>query len=264
MLTSPQVAQFQSQGFLKGGRVLADPQIEELREELERIIRDKDAAVPQPVLLHNFSREPGLCVWQIVNIWEASKAFRNLIFNRQVIEEAAQLTGAAQLRVWHDQVQYKPAGIGGVNMWHQDFPYWPILRSPSEITAWIALDDVDEDNGCMSMVPGSHLWGNQIQLLHALKQFDAMPSSFESRKIEVRRCPVGKGEVHFHHSLTWHGSHANTSGRPRRALAIHYMTQETRYAAAGNHVMKQFVKVADGRMLEGDHFPLVWERNNGK
>ena len=264
MLTNDQIALFKSQGFLKGGRVLTDAQVEELRAELERVIRDKDAPVPQPVLLHNFSRDPASCIWQIVNIWEASKPFHNLVRNRQVSEEIAQLTDAAELRVWHDQVQYKPAGIGGVNMWHQDFPYWPLLRAPSEVTAWVALDDVDEGNGCMSMVPGSHLWGNQIQLLHGLKQFDAMPKSFESHKVEVRLCPVGKGEVHFHHSLTWHGSHANTSGRPRRALAIHYMTQETRYAAAGNHVMKQFVKVGDDEMLQGEHFPLVWQQNKTK
>ena len=33
--------------------------------------------------------------------------------------------------------------------------------------------------------------------------------------------PVRRGEVHFHHSLTWHGSADNTSGRERRAHAIH-------------------------------------------
>ena len=76
----------------------------------------------------------------------------------------------------------------------------------------------------------------------------------------MKLCPVRKGEVHFHHSLTWHGSHANTSGRPRRALAIHYMTEETRYNAAGTHLMQKFATVADGQMLEGDHFPLVWSK----
>jgi hypothetical protein len=29
--------------------------------------------------------------------------------------------------------------------------------------------------------------------------------------------PVKRGEVSFHHSLTWHGSPTNTSPRPRRA-----------------------------------------------
>ena len=66
----------------------------------------------------------------------ASKPFEELIHNRTIIEEAAQLSGAKELRVWHDQIQYKPAGGGGVNMWHQDCPYWPNLRPQIQLTAW--------------------------------------------------------------------------------------------------------------------------------
>src|SRR5207248_1136185 len=123
-------------------------------------------------------------------------------------------------------IQYKPAAIGGVNMWHQDSPYWPILTPKDvQLTAWVALDDADAENGCMSMVPGSHRWGDRISALHALKDFNAMPELFEGKKLEVRLCPVEKGAVHFHHPLTWHGSQANTSGRPRRAIALHFMTE---------------------------------------
>jgi ectoine hydroxylase-related dioxygenase (phytanoyl-CoA dioxygenase family) len=127
------------------------------------------------------------------------------------------------------------------------------------VTAWIALDDVDEENGCMSMVAGSYKWGPNIDFLHTLKAWDAMPAAFDGHPIEVRTCPAPRGHVHFHHALTWHGSPANRSARPRRAIALHYMTQETRYVAAGDHVMKQFVTVADGEKLAGEHFPLVWK-----
>jgi phytanoyl-CoA hydroxylase len=261
MLTDTQVTQFRRDGFLKGGRVLSDAQVEVLREELGRVIAGHDKGGPQPVLLRNLTGKDGSPVWQIVNIWQASDAFNDLVHNQTVAEEVAQLAGANELRVWHDQIQYKPAGIGGVNAWHQDWPYWPILDRPTQVTAWVALDDVDESNGCMSMVPGSHLWGNQVQFLHTITDFKAMPARFDGHDLQVRLCPVGKGEVHYHHGLTWHGSQANTSGRPRRALAIHLMTEQNRYVASGTHVMKQFVEVADGEPLRGQHFPLVWSRS---
>lgn len=263
MLTDEQVAQFHCDGYLKGGRVLSDDEVGALQNEMDRVIRDQDRTdVPQPVLLRNLGR-PETAVWQIVNIWEASDAFRRLVNNPTIAEEMAQLTGASALRIWHDQIQYKPASTGGVNMWHQDAPYWPILAPMTEVSAWVALDDVDEENGCMRMVPGSHLWGNQIEFLHTLKSFDAMPDDFQGVPIEVRSCPVRKGEVHFHHALTWHGSGLNTSARPRRAIAIHFMTDETRFVASGSHVMKPFVAVADGEVMRGDHFPLVWSRQPG-
>ena len=39
---------------------------------------------------------------------------------------------------------------------------------------------------------------------------------------------IPKGGVTFHHNLTFHGSLANTSGRPRRSFAVHLRTQNSR------------------------------------
>jgi ectoine hydroxylase-related dioxygenase (phytanoyl-CoA dioxygenase family) len=89
-----------------------------------------------------------------------------------------------------------------------------------------------------------------------------MIEEYRGQKLTVKTCPVSKGCVHYHHSLTWHGSPANKSGRPRRAIALHYMTEQTRYKADGNHLMKKFVTVADGQPLQGAAFPLVWPHPN--
>lgn len=261
MLTDSQLGRFHADGYLKGPRVIDDATVDVLRSEIERAIADRERAdAPQPVLLRNLGK-PESPVWQIVNIWEASEPFKDLIHNPTIAQEMAQLTGAKTLRIWHDQIQYKPAQVGGVNMWHQDAPYWPILKPMTQITAWVALDDVDEDNGCMKMVPGSHLWGNTIDFLHTLQDFDSMPNEFQGKPIEVRACPVRRGEVHYHHALTWHGSGANKSGRPRRAIALHFMTDQTRYVASGEHPMKPFVEVADGEVVSGKHFPIIWEKS---
>jgi phytanoyl-CoA hydroxylase len=167
MLTKEQVAEFHENGYLNGGAVVDDAQVEVLRLELERVIADKD-------------RED--------------------------------------------------------------------VRQP------------DYENGCMSMVPGSHLWGNQMAFIRTLENYDAMPPLFEDHAVAVVPRLVKKGEVHYHHALTWHGSHNNTSNRPRRAIAMHYMTHETRYEASGDHAMKPFVDVADGEILRGEHFPTVWKK----
>ena len=261
MLSPEQVAEFDQNGFVLGGRVLDDGAVEELRGEMERVIRDHDKpGVPQPVLLSNIGPDDRHAIWQIVNIYEASAPFRRLIEHPAIVGEIAQLTRARELRIWHDQIQYKPAATGGVNQWHQDSPYWPVLQPKHEqVSAWVALDDVDEANGCMSMIPGSHQWGDQIDYLHEhLRDYHHPPREFEGRALRVVRRPVQRGHVHYHHALTWHGSQENTSGRPRRAIALHYITERTCYDASGDHVMKQFVDVDDGAPLQGEHFPLVW------
>ena len=259
-LTELQLDLYRRNGFVNGGQVLDDETVEILRAETLRVIDDRhNPQARQPVLLRNLTNDDSRPIWQIVNIYEASPAFRALVTNPVIAQMAAQLSGARQLRIWHDQIQYKPQAHGGRLHWHQDSPAWPTLQpKDAQITAWVALDDADLDNGCMYMVPGSHTWGDHDAFLRSVPDGAPLPDVYAGRPVYVVTCPVKKGHVHFHHSLTWHGSGANVSNRPRRAIAIHYMNEQTRYDASGNHPMKSFITVADGQPLAGDAFPLVW------
>ncbi len=93
MRTQAQVAEFKAKGFLKSGRVLSDSQLEVLKSELERVIRDRDKGGRQPVLCHNLTKQEKAPVWQVVNILEAIAPFAELVRNRTIAEEAAQLSG---------------------------------------------------------------------------------------------------------------------------------------------------------------------------
>lgn len=268
-LRPDQVQTFRDQGFVLGPRLLDDREVQQLRDEVERVIEQRDRPdVPQPVFCRNLSGDPQNFVWQIVNIWQASEPFRRLTLSRQLGAMAAQLTDAREIRLWHDQVQHKPARIGGTNWWHQDSIYWPPIEpKDQQITAWIALDDADTDNGCMSMVPGSHRWGDQIAFLHELHQrhgnaefLHCMPDSYRGQPVRVVPTPVPAGHVHFHHALTWHGSQANTAGRPRRAVAIHLATDQTTIdPGRGAHPMCRFAPSTGRAKLEGEAFPLIYQ-----
>jgi ectoine hydroxylase-related dioxygenase (phytanoyl-CoA dioxygenase family) len=260
MLNDAEIQAFERDGFIKGQRVLDDDQIQTLIHEVMRVIDDQNRDdVPQPVRIMSMGKDADHPVWQIVNIWQASEPFAELLRQPEVVADAARLLRARELRVWHDQIQYKPATTGGVNMWHQDSTAWPVLQpKEAQVTAWIALDDADADNGAMSMVPGSQKWGPQKPFLRSLKSFDGLPETFEDHPVEMRLCPVERGVVHFHHSLTWHGSHGNTSGRPRRAIAIHFMDQRTVYDPDGEHPMKPFIEVGAGEKVAGGPFLQVW------
>lgn len=260
MLSSEQVAAFERDGCVLGGIVLDRDEIHQLRAELDAVIAGRSAR--PPVRLSNLAGDADHPVWQIVNICDASDAFMRLVHHPAIVSMAAQLIPAPALRLWHDQIQYKPPRDGGVNMWHQDAPFWPVLGADTMVTAWIPLDDADESNGCMSMVPGSHRWGRHWHdYLHTVKSFETIGEGFvppDGERFEVKLWPVRCGEVSFHHSLTWHASHGNRSERPRRAIALHYMDAATPFVAAGEHLMKPFITSADGEPVAGDRFPIVW------
>ncbi len=278
MLTPSQIDEFHRNGFLNGGRILTDDELEGLRADLGHILEKGPdgfaSEEPQPVSFRNMSRRDdetaALAVWQIVNIWEASPAFGRLIYHPSIVKGISQLTDAPNLMVWHDQIQYKPPNHGGATRWHQDAPLWPIILPMTPVSAWIALDDADEENGCMWMVPGSYKWGDRMDFLRTQQHLEqreefmniagfAPPDDSEVKVVAPQPRPVKSGEVSFHHSLTWHGSPFNHSDRPRRAIAIHYMTGESRFVASGQHLMKQFVTLEDGEPMAeaGEHFPAV-------
>ena len=262
MLTNEQIQFFRENGYLKCGRVLTDDQVEALREHLDAVMEGKSSA--KPVLLRNLLGDKSeQVVVQVVNIWEADDVFRAHIYNPTICRMATQLIGTDTLRVWHDQIQYKPPRKGGPTNWHQDHPYWPIIEPPDLVSAWVALDDATVENGCMRMVPRSHKWGpHKGGTIGTKPDFstDHDPALVPpGEKIEIVPCEVRKGECMFHHCLTWHGSPSNLSDRPRRAIAVHYMPGYTRYVPTKGHVMEAHVKVKPGDTLKGDHFPTVWE-----
>ena len=260
MLTAVQIEQYKRSGFVNGGPLLDEQTIEALQAEMMRVIDDRDnPAAAQPVMLRDLSTVKDHALWQIINVWEASPTYKALTHNPQLLEMAAQLSGAKELRVWHDQILYKPQEGGGKLHWHQDAPLWDLLQpKDAQVTAWMALDDAEADNGCMYMVPGSHRWGDKLTALKALREKGQFPDTFEGHDLHIIMCPVRKGQVHFHHPLTWHGSGTNHSNRPRRAIGIHFMTERCTFDASGEHPMKVFATVADGAKLEGEGFPQVW------
>ena len=192
----------------------------------------------------------------------ASAAFFEHVHNPRICEEVAQLTKTDTLRVWHDQIQYKPPKIGGPTYWHQDYPAWPVLQPADLVSAWVALDDAVIDNGCMWMVPQSHRWGdvapylktNDATYTRYLTDPTVVHQGFAMRPVPFE---IQKGQVGYHHCLMWHGAYPNRSDRKRRAIAVHYMPGHIRYVPTGGHVMEPFIHVAPGEILHGDAFPVV-------
>ena len=138
---------------------------------------------------------------------------------------------APSVRLWQDQLLYKPPGgpaettIG----WHQDWASWDTVASHAAfVTAWVAFDDVDDDNGAMQMIPGSHHWGLVARRRATSSDRPRRPARTPRRRaaVEPRSIVMRAGQVSFHHPLTFHGSGPNTSDRMRRSLAIHFVDAE--------------------------------------
>jgi len=273
-VAAEQLDAWKNQGFVNIGRLLAEDELIELRDEMDRFVdsafhRNAPAA-ELPFIARNLSEVPGDVVHQFVNLWEVSAVFRRAIAHPRIVAAAAELAGTGDLQVWYDQAQCKPPHSGGASEWHQDAPYWQPIGPPIALTAWIALDDAELDNGCMWMVPGSHRWGDHMADLMKQRERRDITSFGDLPPVEPPPgapewqspcpCPVRAGEVHFHHCLTWHGSPVNRTERPRRSFAVHYLPRGVHFVGHAEHPLAARIRVAEGApMLEDpERFPVVY------
>src|SRR5689334_22865021 len=78
-----------------------------------------------------------------------------LIRHPAILDAVEDLLGP-NLLAWSSSFFIKNAHDPSYVSWHQDSTYWG-LSHPDVVTAWVALSDSVVENGCMRVIPGTHL-----------------------------------------------------------------------------------------------------------
>ncbi len=113
--------------------------------------------------------------------------------------------------------------------WHQDAPYWPL--SPSKtVTVWLAIDDVDEGNGAMRVIPGSHLAGPLPMRQSRPEENNVLWYTVDHAESRGTPLPIvlNAGEGSMHADMLLHGSPPNPSPRRRCGMTLRYCTLDVR------------------------------------
>lgn len=182
---------------------------------------------------------------------------------------AARLARAEEIRVFQSTLILKPPISGlpsNIVPWHFDKHYWASSSSENMLTAFIPFHDCDEEMGTIAMVDGSHRWtevgADDSTTRHFAErdrsQLEQMLTENAAHNgVEVRKVPVviPKGHMSFHHCRIYHGSGANVSGRPRRAVSLHLQD--------GANEFREF-PLSDGGLAFYNHDSLVQKTSDGR
>jgi phytanoyl-CoA hydroxylase len=193
------------------------------------------------------------------NIWQTLDPFRDAIRHSSLGPLAAALLGEP-VTLFQDNLIWKTPGTTERVQWHQDYAYWP-LSAPRGVTFWLALDDADDDNGCLRYIPGTHALGerqptNFITPGDASWRQDLPPLSWEAREHQAISAPARAGTLLAHHPLTWHMSPPNPSARHRRAWSMTWITDDVCWDIGhAPHPYSYFLRPTDGTPPRGDLFP---------
>lgn len=142
---------------------------------------------------------------------------------RQLLDDTATLD--------YDQFLAKRPRKGGAQFaWHQDLGYWPTTPHDSlTATVSLALDDADDENGCLRVVPGSHR-EPELRPHRPVHRSSGSGERDEGHTLSIEltdddrvvSLPVKRGSVSVHNERIVHGSPGNDSDRWRRTYIVAY------------------------------------------
>ena len=276
LLSGSEILEFYESGFLCPGRVFNDDEVAAIRDLVASVQdRERDEGrvydLLDPDLWPDVDEprpEGAGSVEFLFNLWRVEPKIRAFVFNPTLARWAAQLIGTRQVRLLEDNALAKAPGSGGELKWHQDFPYWP-LAQPNAVTAWVALDDTDADNGAMHMAAGSQLAGERLPAVFGTGTpylQDQRPAAVKPIEdpaelgFETRTIALAAGEVSLHSSMVWHASGPNRTNRPRRALVIRFVGDGTIWLGSQRYEYNYSdaeVGLSAGEPIGGEYFPLV-------
>ncbi len=219
MLSPTERQQYQEQGFVilpnfleTSALTAIEPRLDAFDEEYNQQIRgSKNSGISRPdeiTFTANLARKD-----PILHRFIASDPF---------VELTTEILGP-DIKLYWDQTVYKRPEAKRDFPWHQDTGYVP--TDPAHyLTCWVPVTDATVENGCVWVLPQSHLQGmvdHQNTDIGLQCYFGADPGV---------PAPVPRGSIIAFNSLLFHRSGPNLSQHTRKAYIVQYSIEHCVHA----------------------------------
>ena len=205
VLTANEIDHYRNKGYISPVSVLTHSEAKEIREEIE-IIEKK-----WPGALDGINRNYVHLISPLLN---------KVCLNKNILDAVESLIGK-NILICGTTLFIKNPNEKGFVSFHQDAKYIG-LEPHNWVTAWVAVTDANEENGCMRMWSGSHK--NDLQYHN--EKFNE--NNLLTRGQTVENVPLEKtdpiilnsGQMSLHHPKIVHGSGLNKSNDRRIGFVI--------------------------------------------
>ncbi|NHN32780.1 phytanoyl-CoA dioxygenase family protein [Paenibacillus agricola] len=227
-LTGEQKSFYKENGYLIGlPPVYAPDEMNQLQDGLKELTD----------LLHEGEQINDIIYWE-----RESKWLYDISANPQILNYVEDILGP-HFYQWGTEFFAKAPHSSKVVPWHQDGYYYPFTPQNKTITVWLAFTEVDEENGAMKVIPGTHNKGlirhRKADLSGSYLTLELDEGTYtEETAVSLTLQP---GEMSIHHDCIVHGSPANVSDRWRIGLTLHYSSTEVKCDTTKNPGFKCFL-----------------------
>ena len=227
-LSDQQINFYNEKGYISPIDVFSTKEAKEIRDEIESIEKK------WPNFLEGLGRN-------YVHI--ISPIFNKACLNKRMLDAVESIIGK-NILICGTTLFIKNANEKGFVSFHQDAKYIG-LEPHNWVTAWVAITDANENNGCMRMWPGSH----KNNLKHHNQKFDA--NNLLTRGQTIENVPIKEtepvilkaGQMSLHHPTIVHGSGINKSNDRRIGFVVQSYIGDNVNQVLG----KMFVQLARGK-----------------
>lgn len=219
-LLPSQIAEYRERGFLTGLPALSPTELPRFRAQYlayEAEVADDLDRLPPRQHRYFFAHTHLFLGWVLE------------LATRPAILDAVESLLGHDLLIWGSQWFVKRPRDSGFITWHQDAEYWA-LDPPELCTAWIALTQTSRENGCLTVIPGSHREPLPHRPTESMHNALSLGQEIVVDVDETKACPLelAPGEMSLHDIRLAHSSKANSSATPRIGLAVRFVPAHVR------------------------------------
>ena len=211
---------FNEDGFVFIPGFLNNDEVGQIKRKFETFINEKVPQMPDSFVFYEDKNDPAT-LKQLQDIQHYDDYFAAILTGSEFEKIAEVLLGEKPIG---KNLEYfnKPPKIGKPTPAHQD-GYYFMLKPNNAVTMWLALEEADEENGCVYYIRGSHKTGMRSHGRTSTLGFSQGITDYGDNDHAVEIAfPAKPGDLLVHHSLTIHRAGGNASDRSRKALGLIY------------------------------------------
>jgi ectoine hydroxylase-related dioxygenase (phytanoyl-CoA dioxygenase family) len=197
--------------------VFSQDLIKQVRDECNRFMKEKDDEMDRKGIEVDEINHKGKRYF-IAMRYKDSPIMQKMMFGKETEEITRAILGD-NVYLFLEQFVVKASDTKMTFSWHQDSGYLDFEHTPY-LSIWVPLDDVNEDNGTVYLLPYSEA-GTKKRVEHTLQEgTNDMVGYFGDHP--GYPAILNAGDVAIFSSTTFHRSGANLTDKPRRTLLIQF------------------------------------------
>ena len=255
-LSSAQILQFDTEGFLILRNFLDEKMCDEILSVAKRHLKDKIEPIETELGYNAQSKKArtessnyasltdksNMTVRRLRQVYDRDSSFKAWMENEKIRPILQQLLNdqVVLTTAHHNSIMTKLSSVSTATSWHQDRRYWR-YSDDNLVSVWLALDDETSHNGSLEFIPKSHKMTFETEHFNE-KEYWCEKNEDNKKIIKAKvSTELHKGDVVLFHSLLLHRANKNES--PKDKISFVYTVKGSKTEALEGSRSAEFPEI---------------------